>query len=662
MKKNYLNLLLALTCFAGLVGCNVEQQPSESASQQPSAPESEVESETPSVPEGPSTDTVLADAVNSWHVAGNNEVLTDGAWVGNAWDCTDANSMKAASIADVTALDAELGAALAAKDVKYLYTTEVRLGVADAGWAVKAMINGQLHEQNGSYAVKAIKGSFDEEDGNYIQDLWLPDPHKAHAESLTPETLFIPSWTEAKDENGFSWADNPVCIGEGGVYTLVVSQYNNVSSATEAGFGFALVLKEAAENALPHTNIAPLADPLHTWHVAGNNEVYVGDAWTANAWDCTDSNKMTAVNLAAINDIDADLAATLATKEVKYLYTTEVRLGVTAANWEAKAMIDGKLHVQDGSYAIKAIQGSFDEEDEVYIQDLWLPDPHKAHAESLTPETLFMPVWTEAKDQNGFSWSDNPVCIGEGGVYTLVVAQYTNISAADAPGFGFALVLKEAAEEALPHTEYVAPAVDSYGVIGSFADNNWSSDKLDLVAGADGKHVGSLALDAGVQFKVRMNDEWTTSYGYADLENAADLEGVFADNGGNIECLVAGEYTISFDPTTQLLTITTKAPDTYGIIGSFADNNWASDVQDLVAVGDGTYAVTLTLEANVEFKLRVNDDWTVSYGSGSVANAADLEGLFELGEGGANIKCLVAGTYVITFDPATETLTITAAE
>ena len=406
-----------------------------------------------------------------------------------------------------------------------------------------------------------------------------------------------------------------------------------------------------------------LANAEFTYHVAGNNEVKVDDAWAANAWDCTDSNTMAAASLNDVKAIDEGLFTALSGKDVKYLYTMEVRLGVAESGWTAKAMIDGKVYEQDGSYAIKAIRGYYDEDDQTYIQDLWLPDPHKAHAESLTPETLFIPTWTEAKDENGFSWSDNPVCIGEGGVYTLVVAQYNAVSAADVPGFGFALVLEEEAENGLPHTEYVPPVVESYGVIGSFADNNWSSDVADLVAKDDGTYVVDVELAVDTQFKVRKDDAWDVSFGWDAVANAADLAESFAGADGNIKCLVAGTYTISFDPTTQQLTIAPKAADTYGIIGSFGDNNWASDVADLVANGDGTYSATVEIAANAEFKLRLNDAWDVSYGAGAVANAAELEGKFDVSAGGgSNIKCLVAGTYVITYDPATETLTITEAE
>ena len=405
-----------------------------------------------------------------------------------------------------------------------------------------------------------------------------------------------------------------------------------------------------------------LSNAEYTYHVAGQNEVKVDGEWVGNAWDCTDSNTMTAASLNDVKAIDADLFTALSSKSINYLYTIDVRLGVADAGWVVKSMIGDKVYEQNGSYALKAIKGYYDEEDETYIQDLWLPDPHKAHAESLTPETLFIPTWTEAKDENGFSWSDNPVCIGEGGVYTLVVAHYNAVSAADVPGFGFALVLKEAAENGLPHTEYIPPVVESYGVIGSFADNNWSSDVADLVAKDDGTYSLDLEIPANTEFKVRKDDAWDVSFGWDAVANASDLAESFVESGGNIKCLVAGAYTISFDPTTQQLTIAPKAADTYGIIGSFADNNWSSDVADLVANGDGTFSATVEIAANTEFKLRLNDDWTVSYGAGAVANAAELEGKFDVSAGGgSNIKCLVAGTYVITYDPANETITITQA-
>ena len=61
MKKNYLNLLLALTCFAGLAACN---QPGEEPSQEPS--------------DEPQVEATLADTEFGWYVAGNNEVKVDG--------------------------------------------------------------------------------------------------------------------------------------------------------------------------------------------------------------------------------------------------------------------------------------------------------------------------------------------------------------------------------------------------------------------------------------------------------------------------------------------------------------------------------------------------------------------------------------------------------
>ena len=106
-------------------------------------------------------------------------------------------------------------------------------------------------------------------------------------------------------------------------------------------------------------------------------------------------------------------------------------------------MSDGKVWERNQGYAVKAIIEDYIEEDDVWSDYQWISDPKTAHLEALTPDTLFVPVWQEKADENGFSWSNDPVCIGKAGVYTIVVAQYKNASSADTPGYGMALILKE---------------------------------------------------------------------------------------------------------------------------------------------------------------------------------------------------------------------------
>ena len=179
------------------------------------------------------------------HIAGNQEVLVNGEWKANAWEAKAENEMKAASLADVKALDKDLYKVLKGKDLAGLYIGDVRMGVTSAGWTADALKDGEKVSVDGSFAIKAIRATYEEEDKTYLNDQWISDPKTAHAEALTAN-VFVPVWQEEADANGFSWASNPVCIGEAGSYKFVVAQYNNASTAEAAGFGFGLVFVEAA--------------------------------------------------------------------------------------------------------------------------------------------------------------------------------------------------------------------------------------------------------------------------------------------------------------------------------------------------------------------------------------------------------------------------------
>ena len=216
------------------------------------------------------SDEVLADAEHDWVIAGQY-LLADGETV-NGWAGSDKNKMTAASLKTVAeTAGAEVATALAAKNVKHLYVYQgAQLGVNDAGWKAEAVKDGKKVSCNGSFALKAIKTTYDAEDGTYLSDQWIPDPSTAHAESLTPSTYFVPTWAKAPDELGFSWASNPVCIGGAGVYTVVVAEYNNASTATEAQYGIALI--KTAEKESENGAYEEVADLRETkvWSIIGD--------------------------------------------------------------------------------------------------------------------------------------------------------------------------------------------------------------------------------------------------------------------------------------------------------------------------------------------------------------------------------------------------------
>ncbi len=186
-----------------------------------------------------------------WNALGQY-LLADGTangWADKATEVFEKSNLTAISVEDVKAISEEVYNALKSKDVKYLYTIDLIFGTNDAGWSTGCIIDGKIFKANGSYALKIGQCS-SEVDGDvkvYSVDQWISDPKTAHVESLTPATYFVPTWQEEKDANGFTWADNPVVIGGAGLYTVVVAQYNTVSSKDAAGFGIACIKKEAKE-------------------------------------------------------------------------------------------------------------------------------------------------------------------------------------------------------------------------------------------------------------------------------------------------------------------------------------------------------------------------------------------------------------------------------
>lgn len=280
---------------------------------------------------------------------------------------------------------------------------------------------------------------------------------------------------------------------------------------------------------------------------------------TQNGWNGKDSDlyekaALTAISLNDVKEISEDLYTTLSGKEIKYLYTIDLIFGTNDAGYTKTCLKDGKLYKANGSYTVKIAQCAVDVDGDtkVYAEEQWISDPHTAYVESLTPATIFYPTWQEEPDENGFSWSNDPVVIGGAGLYTLVIAQYKNVSAAGQPGYGVGVVLKEAKEgQEYEEIKTFIPADHTYGIIGSFAASQWGGAGNDVAMTASGDNTwsGEVELKTGEEFKVRADNDagWTYSWGPAE--------------GGNFKAEADGTYvvTITFDESGNgTVTITTK--------------------------------------------------------------------------------------------------------
>lgn len=294
----------------------------------------------------------------------------------------------------------------------------------------------------------------------------------------------------------------------------------------------------------------PLEDKDHAiWAAHGQYLLADGtkNDWGGKSAELYEKSALKAIALDDVKAISEDLYTALSAKEVKYLYTIDLIFGTNDAGWDCKFVKDGTVYKANGSYAVKIAQCNVDVDGEtkVYSEAQWISDPKTAYVEALTPATVFYPTWQEEKDENGFSWADNPVVIGGAGLYTLVVAQYKNASAAGHPGFGVGLVLKEAKEgKAYEEVkiETFVPADHTYGVIGSFAGSDWSTDTA-MTADGDNKWTAEVSLAAGNELKVRADGAWDNSWGTADGGNlTVDTDGAYivtitfdADGNGTVE-------------------------------------------------------------------------------------------------------------------------------
>ncbi|MCR5664013.1 MAG: glycogen-binding domain-containing protein [Oscillospiraceae bacterium] len=270
--KKYVALMLAVLMVFALAACGetpaqTEQTPEQTTEQTPENTE-----KTPENTEGgePTAPVVLADEGHAAWVAHGQYLLADG--TPNSWNGKDSSLYEASALTPIALEDADpaIQAALAGKEVKYLYTIDLIFGTNDAGWTARFLKDGKLFKANGSYAVKIAQCSVDKDGDNvvYAEEQWISDPKTAYVESLTPDTIFYPTWQEEPDENGFSWADNPVVTGGPGLYTLVIAQYKTVSAAGNPGFGVGLILKEAKEG-IEYEEILEWIPGDHTYGIIG---------------------------------------------------------------------------------------------------------------------------------------------------------------------------------------------------------------------------------------------------------------------------------------------------------------------------------------------------------------------------------------------------------
>ena len=197
--------------------------------------------------------------------------------------------------------------------------------------------------------------------------------------------------------------------------------------------------------------------------------------------------------------------------------------------------------------------------------------------------------------------------------------------------------------------------ITSIGIIGSFPDNNWSTDAYPLAFDADNNvwKAEGVEILKNCEWKFRMNQDWGINLG--PVEKGSDLS-VLVQDGGNVAGIEPGVYTVELSiattPYTATLTKTGDVdaptlPETMYIIGTAVGGwDWATNAVDMIQVNGkaGGFWAIRYIKAGEGFKFCAVKEWNGDFtGLGNDSGYTVSDG-----------NCFVAadGLYIIGIDAA----------
>ncbi|SFU46819.1 protein of unknown function [Pustulibacterium marinum] len=156
--------------------------------------------------------------------------------------------------------------------------------------------------------------------------------------------------------------------------------------------------------------------------------------------------------------------------------------------------------------------------------------------------------------------------------------------------------------------------------------------------------------ELGLEFKITPEPNWDISYGYDANGNFA-----LANDTSNLSVPVAGSYMLTVNTNTMTFTATAYS---WGIIGPATPDGWDADTDMVYDYQNQQWTFSGDLNAGA-LKFRLNNEWTINYGTEDGNSGEITDALVYLDNPGAH-TILEPGTYTVTFvvDPnAPETAT-----
>ena len=184
---------------------------------------------------------------------------------------------------------------------------------------------------------------------------------------------------------------------------------------------------------------------------------------------------------------------------------------------------------------------------------------------------------------------------------------------------------------------------EGWGIIGVGGD--WEKD-IEMTENG-GIWTGYAKLTANDEWKFRKDAGWDENFGGIFKALGEPFEAVAG--GDNIKVGADGFFKIQLNTNDN--TITVSEGNVWSLIGEF--NSWGGDVD--MTLQDGKWVSPATA-LKPGWKIRYNHGWDVDRGG----EFAALDTPFEVSQGGPNIDC-GEGEFIVTYDPAAETITVTQA-
>ncbi len=177
----------------------------------------------------------------SWYLMGDNQLIYNDNTINNSYKPTSYNKL---SLTSINSLNNYLFTSIDEDIVIYTYyISNICLGTIDSKWDTLGLINSKEYIFNGSYVIKLYSYSFNLSTNKWIKNQVLCDFKTTNVQSLTPDTLFVPS----NDDN----YEDVICIDGSGIYDLYLVKFVN---NYQYDYGIALFKNENTEGINPLEN------------------------------------------------------------------------------------------------------------------------------------------------------------------------------------------------------------------------------------------------------------------------------------------------------------------------------------------------------------------------------------------------------------------------